>query len=406
LNIASVSWADHLTFGEGDGRLDTPAALERRLCAWREELGVGALHWRVLRARIAGRFHAAPGYEHPSQTAARGLAWNDLAIVPALAHSHGIRAWLYVSLFDEGWPLAPESGRAASHHNAMHGQHVSWQSELTRSHPEWLTVDRTRAVRQQGVVSLAYPRARQAFIDRWLALLDGTDFDGLFICLRSQSRPADHADQFGFNEPALEDFASRHGVSDLDRTSNFPLPTSRSTFDLPTSHLQKWRDHLGDYLTALLTELKAALPRRTALAAGCARGDVIGPPLGNATLHWREWVNRGLIDQLVIDQSSSQCPSMWHQLWPMHRGTGYAQNYLEPQTLPPLVDHLRDTYAPLVAGTATQLLVARQWHGRDRHAERELLDIAGVAGLVFSTFRHDNPGPIARGDWRAGHRGV
>jgi hypothetical protein len=397
VNIASVSWADHLTFGEADGRLDTPDALARRVRAWREELGVGALHWRALRARIAGRFHAAPGYEHPSQTVARGLTWDDLAIVPALAHSHGMRAWLYVSLFDEGWPLAPESERAASHHNAMHGQHVSWQSELTRSHPEWLVVDRTGTARQQGVVSLAYPQARQAFIDRWLALLDGTDFDGLFICLRSQSRPPDHADQFGFNEPARDDFTARHGRSHFALTSHF---------ELPTSHLQKWRDHLGDYLTTLLAELKAALPRQTALAVGCARGDVIGPPLGNATLHWRDWVQRGLIDQLVIDQNSSQCPSMWHQLWPMHRATGYAQNYLEPETLPALVDHVRDTYARTLAGAATQLLVARQWHGRDGHAERELLDIAAVAGLVFSTFRHDNPGAIARGDWRAGALGA
>ena len=404
LNVASVSWADHLTFGEGDGRLDTPDAFARRVRAWSEELGIGALHWRALRARIGGRFHAAPGYEHPSEAVARRLTWDDRTIVPAIAHGQGVRAWLYVSLFDEGWPLAPEAERAASHHNPMHGQHVSWQSELTRAHPEWLVADRAGTAWQHGVVSLAYPEARQAFIDRWLALLHGTAFDGLFICLRSQSRPADHADQFGFNEPALEDFAARHGLKHFELTANFELPTSTSTshFPLPTSNLPQWRDHLGGYLTTLLAELRLALDRRVALGVGCARGDVIGPPLGNATLHWRDWVRRGLIDQLVIDQSSSQCPSMWHQLWPMHRGTGYVQNYLEPETLPSLIDHVRDTYAPVIASAATELCVARQWHERDAGAERELIGIPGVAGLVFGTFRHDNPGAIARGDWRAG----
>jgi hypothetical protein len=399
MNVASVSWADHLTFGEDDGRLGTPEALERRVRAWREELGAGALHWRLLRARIAGCFHAAPGYAHPSETAARQVTWDDLAIVPAIAHSQGMAAWLYVSLFDEGWPLAPDAERAVSHHNAMHGQHVSWQSELARTHPEWLVVDASGRTRQPGVVSLAYAAARQAFIDRWLALLDGTRFDGLFVCLRSQSRPADHADQFGFNAPALEDFTSRHGLSPLE-------PTSR--FDLHASHLREWHDHLGDYLTTLLAELRAALDsrardgRRVALGVGCARGQALGPPLGNATLHWPEWVRRGLIDHLVVDQNSSQCPSMWHQLWPMHRGSGYLQDDREPETMPPLVEHLHDTYAPAFAGTAAQLFVARQWHGRDTATERALLDIPGVAGLVFSTFRHDNPAAIARGDWRAG----
>jgi hypothetical protein len=113
-------------------------------------------------------------------------------------------------------------------------------------------------------------------------------------------------------------------------------------------------------------------------------------------------VRRGLIDQLVIDQNSSQCPSMWHQLWPMHRGAGYVQNYLDPATLPPLDAHVRDTYAPAFAGTVAQLFLARQWHDPSAEIERELASIPGVAGLVFSTFRHDNPGAIAKGDWRAG----
>ena len=358
MNIASVSWADHLTFGEGDGRLDRPEALERRVRAWRDELGVAALHWRALRARIPGRFHAAPGYAHPSDTVARRLTWDDRALVPAIAHCHGLKAWLYVSLFDEGWPLAPDDERAASHHNAMHGQHVSWQSDLTRSHPEWLAVDRSGRVRHHGVVSLAYPQARRAFLDRWLGLLEGTGFDGLFICLRSQSRPADHGDQFGFNPPAVDDFAG--------------------------GDVQQWRDHLGRYLTLLLAETRAALRGRIALAVGCARGDIIGPPLGNATLHWRDWIRRGLVDQLVIDQHSSQCPSMWHRLWPMHRGTGYVQNYLDPESLPPLARHVRETYAPVFADASAQLFVARQWHERDAGAERELLETPGVSGLVFS----------------------
>jgi len=51
MNVVSVSWADHLVFGEEDGRLDTPEKVWRRMRVWRDELGADVLHWRVLRKR-------------------------------------------------------------------------------------------------------------------------------------------------------------------------------------------------------------------------------------------------------------------------------------------------------------------------------------------------------------------
>ena len=387
MNIVSVSWGDHLSFGEGDGRLDTPEKLRRRLAVWRDELGATALHWRMLRSRIPGIYSAAAGYRHPSETAAGCLGWDDFEIVPAMARDAGLSPWLYVTVFDEGWPLAPEHVRRVSYHNEMHGQHVAWQSDLTRHNPEWLVVDRAGAERQHGVVSLAYPEARRAFVDRWLDAIGRTQFDGLFLCLRSQSRPADTADEYGFNEPARRDFLGRHGVD-----------VTREPFDV-----QAWRDLLGSYLTALVSELRVALASAgTRLAIGCARGDVLGPPLGNATLAWRDWVGLKLVDRLVIDQNSSQCPSMWHELWPMHRGTGYVQNYLDGTGLPPLLSHVSQTYGPAISDSGVELFVARQWCERSADVEARLSATRGVTGLVFGSFRHDNPEAVRRNDWRAG----
>ena len=346
MNIVSVSWGDHLSFGEGDGRLDTPEKLRRRMPVWREELGAGALHWRMLRARIPGTYAAARGYRHPSEQAARDIVWDDFAVVPALAREAGLSPWLYVTVFDEGWQLASEQVRGVSYHNEMHGQHVAWQSMLARDHPQWLVTDRAGRQAQEGVISLAYPEARRAFIERWTSLIAPTAFDGLFLCLRSQSRPADIADQFGFNEPARRDFRERHGVD-----------VARDEFDI-----QDWRDLLGSYLTAMVGELRVALARvGKRLSIGCARGDVLGPPLGNTTLAWRDWIRLDLVDRLIVNQSSSQCPSMWHQLWPMHRGTGYVQNYLDDTGLPTLSEQLSKTYAPALAGSDVELFVARQW---------------------------------------------
>ena len=385
-NVVSVSWGDHLIFGEGDGRLPTPDALERRMDRWRDDLGASVIYWRQLRTHIEGRFYAARGYRHPTLKGSQDVDWDDFAVVPRLAHQAGLKAYLYVSLLDEGWPLAPKKVREVSCHNAMHGQHVAWQSAFSREHPEYAVVDRSGQNRQWGVLCLAYPEVRSHFRDRFLGLLSGYDFDGLFVCLRSQSRPGDFADQYGFNEPVRRDYLSRYG-RDM-RTEDFDL--------------YAWRDLLGECLTQLLVELRSSLEaRKLRLAVGCPRGDVLGPPLGNTTLQWRQWVEQALIDELVINQNSSQYPSMGHQLWPMHRGYGYLQNYLNGLNLLPLMDHLRSTYASVFAGQPVQLYVARQWDERSAAGEEALLAQIAVSGLVFSSFRFDNPGPVARGDWRA-----
>jgi hypothetical protein len=134
---------------------------------------------------------------------------------------------------------------------------------------------------------------------------------------------------------------------------------------------------------------------------GVQRGDIIGPPIGNWPIQWRTWADEGLIDAMVVGQNSSQCPSMWHQLWPMHRGYGYVQNPIDNLRLRPLPELLRDEYGPVVERTGIKLHVARQWHPRSDDDEAALLAHPAVSGLAFSTFRHDNPGAVARGDFRA-----
>jgi hypothetical protein len=117
-------------------------------------------------------------------------------------------------------------------------------------------------------------------------------------------------------------------------------------------------------------------------------------------LDWRAWVAEGLVDALVINQNSSRCPSMWHDLWPMHRGNGYVQNCLTGEGLPPLEQQLTADYAPALQERTARLYVARQWDARDEVRETALAAMPCVSGLVFSTFRHDNPEAVGRNDWR------
>jgi len=387
-HIVSVSWGDHLIFGEGDGRLATPEAVWRRMKHWREELGAKIVHWRVPRTQLEGRFYRAKGYPR-TQEEREQVNWNYREIVPKIAHRLGMQVYLYISIFDEGWPLPPKRVRAKSYHNAMHGQHITWQSDFSRQNPEYTLVDRTGDHRQWGVMSLSYLVVRAYFRERIENLLANTRFDGLFICLRSQSRPAVFADQFGFNEPIQQAYLRRYGRDIL--TEDFDL--------------QAWRDLQGEYLSQFLREIRTDLRKRgTRLAVGAARGDVLGPPLGNTTLAWREWIQEGLVDELIINQNSSKCPSMWHDLWPMHRGYGYLQNYLDGHNMPLLLEHIDETYAPVVRApnpAGVRLYVARQWDERSEEAEAALMGHPAVSGLVFSSFRHDNPKAIERGNWTA-----
>lgn len=385
-NIVSVSWSDHLVFGEGDGKLHTVAALRRRMEKWKEELRAGIILWRCTRDRINGRFYAAKGYHHFFKGIKQAIDWDDFVCVPACAHEFGLKVFLYVSVFDEGWPLLPKKVREVSYHNKLHCQHVSWQSDFSRRNPQYVVVDRTLRKHQWGVLCLADSQVRRHLIGRYQRLLKAGNFDGLFVCFRSQSKPAAYADQFGFNKPIRQDYFKRYGkdilVEDFD--------------------LQKWRDLLGEYITCFLMELRKAIQdENVSLAVGISRGNILGPPLGNATLQWATWLREAIVDQLIIDQNSSQCPSMWHALWPMHRGNGYLQNYLDGHGMNSLEEDLVRTYRPALDGRNAKLYVARQWHARSEIKEKDLLQQPILQGLVFSSFRHDNPGPICRNNWVA-----
>lgn len=385
-NIVSVSWGDHLIFGEGDGRLDSLPAVRRRMRKWQINLGAGIIHWRCTRDKIRGKYFQARGHRHFYRARLQGQPYDPFKEVPAIAHDLGMKVFLYVALFDEGWPLLPKKVRAVSYHNKMHCQHVSWQSGFSRNNPEFTLVDRTLKNCQWGVLCLAYPEVRQHFIRRFQRLRTAGDFDGLFVCLRSQSRPADYADQFGFNRPVRDEFLARYGRD-----------IWREDFDVA-----QWRDLLGEYLTVFLNELKASLKdSQTLLAVGAPRGYILGPPFGNASLQWETWVAKGIVDQLIIDQNSSQCPSMWHDLWPMHRGYGYQQNYLDGFKMNTLEEDLTAVYQPVFQKQGAKLYLARQWQPRSPAKEKALLEHPCVEGLVFSSFRHDNPGPVRRNDWRA-----
>ena len=387
-NIISVSWGDHLTAGKGDGLLTTVELLRKRMKIWRDELGVTALQWRHQRDQhTEGVFTAAPGADMTDQIKSQlQIEWDDFTVVPRIAHELGLKSFVYATIYDEGRPLMSEKEREVSYHNKGHGQHRAWQSHITIENPEYLLTDRALQKRHWGVMSMAYPEVRNHLLERLLKLINGYEFDGLFICFRSQSRPPDFADEFGFNQPIRDEFLSRYGQ------------------DIWVDEFDKglWRDLQGEYLSQFVESVSEGVRSLgKEFSIGCARGDVLGHPLGNVSLQWRDWVNKRVVDQLVINQNSAVCPSMWIDLWPMHRGGGYIQDYTSGEGMQQLGEQLTNEYLPVIKGKSTELYVARQWSNPDVEEEARISGHDAVSGIVYSSFRYDNSHLIAEheGDW-------
>ena len=88
--------------------------------------------------------------------------------------------------------------------------------------------------------------------------------------------------------PIRQDYFNRYGRDIL--TENFDL--------------NLWHDLLGEHVTLFLKEMREATrSRNLELSVGCARGNVIGPPLGNTTLDYPTWIKESLIDELIINQN-------------------------------------------------------------------------------------------------------
>ena len=129
--------------------------------AWRPSTGVRCAPGAT--SRTTTRPPTTPA---PRRQRIHGIDWDDFAVVPDVAHALGMRAELYVSVLDDGRGLPSDEERAVSFHNDMHGQHVTWQTDWSREHPEYAVVDRRGTVRQWGVLCYAYEEVRRHMADR------------------------------------------------------------------------------------------------------------------------------------------------------------------------------------------------------------------------------------------------
>jgi hypothetical protein len=211
---------------------------------------------------------------------------------------------------------------------------------------------------------------------------DKFTFDGVFLSLRTHSPPAEHADQYGFNEPVVREYERRYGRNILAQA-----------FDL-----EQWRTLRGEYLTQLLRQVGGHLRSKgQKLAVGVQQGDVIGPPFGNMKLDWRRWISERIVDELVVGHITNERARYPHRI---QRVTGYLQNQEEGLGLPPIEKALADEYGPLAERYGVKLFAEpRSFYLSFAHPaygagtqpperRKTLVDaldkIASLAGIVYS----------------------
>jgi len=379
MNIANVSWGDHVEWGSGSARLASADDIARSVERWVQRDHAARIHFReheyyrrygrsVQTARTE-QFEARAGFDENAEIIRRG-------------HEAGLPVYLYITVFDESWmasqwawPWDPAFG---------------WQGDYVRDHPDHVLVDAAGQERLWGILDYNAEEARAFRVDVVRELLREHDWDGVFVCTRSQSRPARDGDQFGYNEPTLVRYRARAGGG--------PGADPRS----PDVDLDLWRRVRGEGLTALLRDLRTmtdAAGKR--LAIGIPRGDFMGPPIGNLHLDWRTWLGERLVDSLIVGQISEICPSAWVHLWPEHPVAGHLLDPVRFVGLRPLAEDLDQVFGPAASAAGVELFLSRLHDHPDQALEARLVaEHPHLAGIQYSTFRRDLADAAAELPWR------
>ncbi len=229
------------------------------------------------------------------------------------AHRRGMEIWGVSTLVDWGSPADTPCFTDFPHNS---------ESRLRLAHPEWVPVDRSGLLKQGGPIEFAYPEARKALVDLHMKHVRQDGYDGVLFLTYAENYSMRFQDEFGFNEPIVQEFKRRTHV-DL-RTQPFTRTASR--YD--------WYALRGEYLTQYFRELKAELRRD-----GKKLGVFVNPQQPHFTQPWNvpelmltaghiycdleTWLREGIVDQLVVYGNcnpASQNRTVEDLLW-MARGT-------------------------------------------------------------------------------------
>lgn len=284
---AYISTAD-FQWNVSDFPMDSAATIDA-LFEWMAAVyDVKRVYWRGEQDRIAFANYELrrenPWYyniwswiRHLNET----VGTNDLAM--AAARRHGIEMYLIEGLFE----------RAAQGDTGGLGSFPYPNEDRMRiEHPQWIPVDRWGESLAPGPIEFCYPDARKALVDRLVHHVVDYGYDGIVFYTYVENTGIHYFEEFGFNEPIVDEFRRRHGV------------------DIRTQPFDKeaWAHLRGEYVTQFLRELHTALAAHGRKVSVSISGE--GPNLpktgmgghipgaGMVFLDWETWAREGVVDEL------------------------------------------------------------------------------------------------------------
>ena len=206
----------------------------------------------------------------------------------AMAKERGVAFWGFDTLTDMGYMPWVDAGKGFGPF-----AHVM---KLLYDNPHWMPRDRIGLRRAGCALSYAYPEARRALVEDYDAFLtENPYYDGVWFYTYVETFDQQFEDEFGYEEPIVEEFRKRYGV-DI-RTQPFDK--------------QKWYDLKGELFTELMRELSAVFrkhgkklaitldPTHMAMPVPWLAGGGVRAG-GRFTVDWRLFVREGLVDELSI----------------------------------------------------------------------------------------------------------
>lgn len=310
--------------------LDSEASIAATFDLLQNVYGVDRVYWRGLQTtQITGGLirpeAALTAYhlEYQSDLMDRERLLNRAAV--ELAHDRGMEIWGEAALYDWG-SLGTDSTN-------LLGWPGIFESDLRLDNPQWVPTDRFGVRRQSGPIEFGYAEARTAVVDWVDQAVSDAGYDGVIFHTFAENYSTQYADEFGFSDPVVADFAQQYGVD-----------IRRESFDI-----QALRDLRGQHTTAFLQELHGRMSAggvdvSVALNGGDAdqpmmwlAGGSPFPLAGTMTMDWRQWVDLGIVDELQLGQNYNGADSQAiidHSSGAGVQVSALAQNPLDPAVAP------------------------------------------------------------------------
>ena len=230
-----------------DYSFDTPEAIDEFLDVL-QDMGFSRIYWRGLQMAVMANqltvrpesnirmMYQAINYDanYSENTNFGGLTIDQYLVQEA--HKRGMEVIGQTTLADFG-------GLGDSTLTNYPYAHYSYHME----NPEWSPVDEWGVMRQGGAVEFSYAEARKYIIDLTMEEVKKVGYDGVMFYSHTENFDMKYEDQFGYNEPAVEEFERRYGITPEQDNLNYRVS------------LEHWRMLRGEYLTSFLREMKAAL---------------------------------------------------------------------------------------------------------------------------------------------------